>query len=171
MHMPAASPSASRLAVSATLHCLTGCSIGEVLGMVIGTGLGWQNLPTMLLAILLAFVFGYALTLRPLFRAGLAPSAAFRLALASDTLSITVMEIVDNGIMLLVPGAMDAHLSDPLFWGSLLVALVIAGLVAFPINRRLILRGRGHALVHRHHAGHSDVEANDQKVRSEHDHH
>jgi hypothetical protein len=171
MQMPATSPSANRLAVSATVHCLTGCSIGEVLGMVIGTGLGWQNLPTMALAILLAFVFGYALTLRPLFRAGLAASAAFRLAFASDTLSITVMEIVDNGIMLLVPGAMDAHLSDGLFWGSLLVALLIAGLVAFPINRWLILRGRGHALVHRHHAEHVDAQHDDPKDRSQHHHH
>ncbi len=164
-----ASPSANRLAVSATIHCLTGCSIGEVLGMVIGTGLGWANLPTMALAILLAFVFGYALTLRPLFRAGLAAGAAFRLAFASDTLSITVMEIVDNGIMLLVPGAMDAHLSDPLFWGSLLVALLIAGMAAFPINRWLILRGRGHALVHQHHA-HADAERAETKHESHHRH-
>lgn len=139
--------------------------------MVIGTGLGWQNLPTMALAIFLAFVFGYALTLRPLFRAGLAPSAAFRLAFASDTLSITVMEIVDNGIMLLVPGAMNAHLSDALFWGSLIVALLIAGVVAFPINRWLILRGRGHALVHRHHADHSDAQHRGPNDGLQHHHH
>ena len=145
--------SPNRLAVTATVHCLTGCAIGEVLGMVIGTALGWANLPTIALAILLAFIFGYALTLLPLFRAGLAAGAALRLALAADTLSITVMEIVDNLIMLIIPGAMDAHVSDPLFWGSLLVALLIAGIIAFPVNRWLILRGRGHAVIHQHHSG------------------
>jgi hypothetical protein len=129
--------------------------------MVIGTARGWGNVPTMALAIVLAFVFGYALTLLPLFRAGLATGAALRLAFAADTLSITIMEIVDNGIMLLVPGAMDAHLSDPLFWGSLLVALVIAGLAAYPVNRWLILRGRGHALVHQHHTDDSAAQDSD----------
>ena len=152
MHPPDTT-SPNRLAVSATVHCLTGCSIGEVLGMVIGTALGWADMPTMAVAIVLAFVFGYALTLRPLIRAGLAVTAALRLALAADTVSITVMEIVDNAIMLIIPGAMDAHLLEPLFWGSLLVALLIAGVAAFPINRWLILRGRGHALIHRHHSG------------------
>ena len=148
---PAPSSSPNRLAYSATLHCLAGCSIGEVLGMVIGTALGWANLPTMGLAILLAFIFGYAFTLVPLFKAGLAAGAAFRLALASDTISITVMEIIDNLIMVIIPGAMDAHLTEPLFWGSLMAALLIAGVIAFPINRWLILRGRGHALIHQHH--------------------
>jgi hypothetical protein len=123
--------------------------------MVIGTALGWANLPTIALAILLAFIFGYALTLLPLLRAGLAAGVALRLALAADTISITIMEIVDNLIMLIIPGAMDAHVSDPLFWGSLLVALLIAGIVAFPVNRWLILRGRGHAVVHQHHNRHA----------------
>ena len=143
--------SLNRLAVSATLHCLTGCGIGEVLGMVIGTALGWGNGATMALAIGLAFVFGYALTMRPLLRAGLTAGAAAGLALAADTASITIMEIVDNAIMLAIPGAMDAGLKEPLFWGSLALALLIAGAAAFPVNRWLIARGRGHAVVHRHH--------------------
>lgn len=147
----AAAPSLNRLAFSATLHCLTGCSIGEVLGMVIGTALGWGNWPTLALAVLLAFIFGYALTLLPLLRAGIATRTALGLALAADTLSITVMEIVDNAVMLLIPGAMDAALNEPLFWGSLAFALVLAGIAAFPANRFLIARGRGHALVHAHH--------------------
>lgn len=140
-----------RLALSATLHCLTGCSIGEVLGMVVGTALHWSNAATIAVSIALAFVFGYSLTLWPLVRAGLRWAAALPLALAADTISITVMEIVDNAIMLLVPGAMDAHLTDPLFWGSLAVSLVVAGIAAFPVNRWLIMRGRGHARVHAHH--------------------
>jgi hypothetical protein len=144
--------SLNRLAGSATLHCLTGCGIGEVLGLVIGTALGWGNGATMVLAIGLAFVFGYALTMLPLLRAGLTAGAAAGLALAADTASITIMEIVDNAIMLAIPGAMDAGLGEPLFWGSLAVALVIAGAAAFPVNRWLIARGRGHAVVHRHHA-------------------
>jgi hypothetical protein len=140
--------SLNRLAFSATAHCLTGCAVGEMLGMVIGTALGWGNLATIALAVALAFVFGYALTLAPLLRAGLALGPALGLAFASDTLSITIMEIVDNAIMLLIPGAMDAALSDLRFWGSLAFALVVAGAAAFPVNRWLILRGRGHALVH-----------------------
>jgi hypothetical protein len=144
--------SLNRLAVSATLHCLSGCAIGEVLGMVIGTALGYSNAKTMLLAIVLAFVFGYALTMLPLLRGGLTAASAARLALAADTASIAIMEIVDNGIMLAIPGAMDASLRSPLFWGSLAVALIIAGAVAFPVNRWLIARGRGHAVVHHHHA-------------------
>lgn len=147
--------SLNRLAVSATIHCLTGCSIGEVLGMVIGTALSWGNWETVALSVTLAFAFGYALTLLPLLRAGLAVSTALGLAFASDTLSITVMEIVDNAIMLVIPGAMDAGLAEPLFWGSMLLALVVAGVAAFPINRWLIARGRGHALVHQHHGHHS----------------
>ena len=146
-----AAVSLNRLATSATLHCLTGCGIGEVLGLVLGTALGWGNGATMALAIALAFVFGYALTMLPLLRAGLAAGAAAGLALASDTASITIMEIVDNAIMFAIPGAMDAGLGDPLFWGSLALALLIAGAAAFPVNRWLIARGRGHAVVHRHH--------------------
>ena len=149
-HVHPATPSLSRTAWSATLHCLTGCAIGEVLGMVIGTALGWGNAATIALAVVLAFFFGYALTLRPLLRA-MSFAAAVRLALAADTASITVMEIVDNAIMLVIPGAMDAGLASILFWASLAVSLVIAALAAFPVNRWLISRGRGHAVVHAHH--------------------
>ena len=141
----------NRLAVSATVHCLTGCAIGEVIGMTVGTGLGWGAGATIALSVVLAFVSGYALTMLPLLRAGLGAGAATRLALAADTLSIAVMEIVDNAIMVAIPGAMAAGLREPLFWGSLLGALLIAGAAAFPINRWLIARGRGHAVVHRHH--------------------
>lgn len=143
--------SLNRLAAQATTHCLTGCAIGEVLGLVIGTALGWATVPTIVLAIALAFVFGYSFTLWPLIGSGMSFGAAAGLALAADTLSITVMEIVDNGIMLVIPGAMDAHLDSPLFWGSLAVALAIAWVVAFPVNRWLIARGRGHAVVHDRH--------------------
>ena len=123
--------------------------------MVIGTALGWSDFQTIVLAIVLAFFFGYSLTMLPLLRAGLALGAAIPLALASDTISIAVMEIVDNAIMLLIPGALGAGLTDVLFWGSLAVALVIAGAVAFPVNRWLIARGKGHAVVHEHHHGHA----------------
>lgn len=143
--------SLNRTALMATLHCLTGCTIGEVLGMVIGTALGWSNGPTVGLAVALAFLIGYGMTLRPLRRAGLAWSAALELALASDTLSMGTMEFVDNVIMLAIPGAMGAGLSDPLFWGSLILSLILAGAAAFPVNRWLIARGQGHALVHGHH--------------------
>lgn len=146
----------TRLAVSATLHCLSGCAIGEVLGMVLGTALGLSSGATIALAVLLAFAFGYAFTMAPLLRAGMGVRKAGRLALAADSASIAIMEIVDNVIMLAIPGAMDAPLSSPLFWGSLAAALAIAGLAAFPINRWLIARGRGHATVHaahRHDAG------------------
>jgi hypothetical protein len=146
--------SLNRLAFSATLHCLTGCATGEVLGMVIGTAMGLDNASTILLAVILAFAFGYAFTLVPLVRAGLAWSAALKLALAADTASITVMEIVDNAIMLAIPGAMDAGLGRLLFWSSLAFALVVAGVAAFPVNRWLIVRGRGHTLVHAHHSHH-----------------
>ena len=147
--------SLNRLAFSATAHCLTGCAIGEVLGMVIGTALGWSNFRTIVLAIVLAFFFGYLLTMLPLLGAGLALGAAIPLALASDTISIAVMEVVDNAIMLLIPGALGAGLTDALFWGSLAASLVIAGAVAFPVNRWLIARGKGHAVVHGHHHGHA----------------
>ncbi|ALA58365.1 DUF4396 domain-containing protein [Nitrospira moscoviensis] len=143
--------SLNRLAVSATVHCLTGCAIGEVLGMVIGTALGWSNWPTVALAVVLAFVFGYALTLWPLRRAGIAWGTALGLAFASDTVSITIMELVDNAVMLAIPGAMEAGLTDFLFWGSLAVSLIVAGVAAFPVNRWLIAQGKGHAVVHAHH--------------------
>ncbi|WP_418956598.1 DUF4396 domain-containing protein [Streptomyces tritici] len=139
------------MAAKATLHCLTGCAIGEVLGMIIGTALGWGNAPTMALAIVLAFFFGYSLTLWAVKRAGLGLKAAIGVALAADTLSITVMEIVDNGVLLLVPGAMDAHLSDGLFWGALAFAFLVAFLVTTPVNKWLIGRGKGHAVVHQYH--------------------
>jgi len=137
------------LAFSATVHCLTGCAIGEVAGMAIGTALGFSNLATIVLAVVLAFLFGYGLTSLPLLRSGMALGAVVPIALASDTLSIATMEIVDNLIMLTVPGAMDAGLGSLLFWGSLAFALVVAGLVAWPVNRWLIARGKGHAVVHR----------------------
>ena len=146
--MPAAGGALTALAVSATLHCLTGCAIGEVSGMAIGTALGFSNLGTVLLAIALAFLFGYGLTSLPLLRAGLALGAVIPIALASDTLSIATMEVVDNAIMLLVPGAMEAGMDDLLFWGSLCFALAVAGAVAVPVNRHLIARGKGHAVVH-----------------------
>lgn len=147
----AGSASLTRTAISATLHCLTGCAIGEVLGMVIGTGLGWGNGATIALSITLAFLFGYALTLLPLLRSGLRLRQALRVALAADTASIAIMEIVDNALMLAIPGAMSAGLASPLFWGSLATSLAVAGVVAVPVNRWLIARGRGHALVHGRH--------------------
>jgi hypothetical protein len=147
-------PTSVRLALSATVHCLTGCGIGEVLGLVIATALGLPNFPAIVLAIVLAFFFGYGLTLRPLVAGGMAFGQALQLAFAADTLSIVVMEIVDNAIVLAVPGAMDAGLNDPLFWGSLAFALVVAFVVAFPVNLWLIRRGRGHAVVHGRHMSH-----------------
>ena len=146
--------SLNRIAWSATLHCLTGCAIGEVLGMVIGTGLGWSNPATIALAVVLAFAFGYALTMRPLLGSGLSLRRAAGLALASDSASIAVMEVVDNLVMLVIPGAMDAPLDSVLFWASLALALAIAAVAAFPVNRYLIARGRGHAVVHALH-GHA----------------
>ena len=143
--------SLNQTAFMATVHCLTGCTIGEVLGMVLGTTWGWSNWPTVALAVVLAFFFGYAMTLVPLRRAGMAWSTALGLAFASDTLSMATMELVDNAIILVIPGAMDAGLADPLFWGSLVVAMILAGVAAFPVNRWLIARGKGHALVHAHH--------------------
>jgi hypothetical protein len=145
------SESLNRLALSATVHCLTGCAIGEVLGMVIGTAFGWTNGATIVASILLAFVFGYGLTSLPLVRSGLPLRRVAPLAFASDTLSIATMEIVDTLIVVLIPGAMDAGVGDPLFWGSLVVALALAGAFAFPVNRRLIARGKGHAVIHAYH--------------------
>ena len=146
--MPTSGRALTAVALSATLHCLTGCAIGEVAGVAIGTALGWSDLATIALAIGLAFLFGYSLTSLPLLRAGMALATVVPIALASDTLSIAVMEIVDNAILLIIPGAMDAGLGDVLFWGSLSVALVIAGAFALPVNRWLIVRGKGHAVVH-----------------------
>jgi Domain of unknown function (DUF4396) len=140
-----------RTAFSATVHCLTGCAIGEVLGMTVGSALRWSNPATVAVSVVLAFFLGYALTMRPLLRSGLALAAAAKLALASDTVSITIMEIVDNAIMLVIPGAMEAGVDSALFGVSLALALVVAGVAAFPVNWWLIARGRGHAVVHAHH--------------------
>ncbi|MTE22351.1 DUF4396 domain-containing protein [Streptomyces sp. TRM43335] len=138
-------------AAKATLHCLTGCVIGEILGMAIGTALRWGNVPTMALAITLAFVFGYSFTLFAVRRAGLGLASAIRAALAADTVSITVMELVDNGIIALTPGAMDAHLDEGLFWAALLGGFAVAFLVTTPVNKWMIGRGKGHAVVHAYH--------------------
>jgi len=141
----------TRTAVSATLHCLTGCAIGEVLGMVIGTSLGWHNGATVALSVALAFVFGYSLTITPVLRAGVALRAAVGVALAADTLSILVMEIMDNAVMLVVPGAMEAGIASLLFWSALAFSFAVAFVVTVPVNRWLIARGRGHAVVHAFH--------------------
>ena len=141
----------TRTAVSATLHCLTGCAIGEVLGMVIGTALGLGTWPTVALAVALAFVFGYSLTIGPVLRAGVALGGAVKVALAADTVSIAVMEVVDNAVVLLVPGAMEAGLASWLFWGTLAGSLVVAFVVTVPVNRAMIGRGRGHAVAHEYH--------------------
>jgi uncharacterized protein DUF4396 len=143
----------TRMAVSATLHCLTGCATGEVLGMVLGTALGWSNAATVGASIVLAFAFGYSFTLTPVLRSGLGLRAAVGVALAADTVSIAVMEVVDNAIVLVIPGAMDAGPTSVLFWASLAVALAVAFAVTVPVNRALIRRGKGHAVVHGHHGG------------------
>jgi hypothetical protein len=140
-----------RTAAQATLHCLTGCAIGEVLGMVVGTAFGLPNPVVVVLSIVLAFVFGYSLTMRGVLRAGVDLGRAFRIALAADTVSIAVMEVVDNTVVAAIPGALDASLADVLFWASLAVSLAIAFVVATPVNRWLIGRGRGHAVVHAYH--------------------
>ena len=137
-----------RTAVSATLHCLTGCAIGEVLGLVLATWWGWANVPSILLAIVLAFFFGYLLTFTSVRRHGLTPAAAIRVAVAADTVSIAVMEVIDNAFVVSVPGAMDAGLADLLFWSSLAASLAIAFAVTVPVNRWMIGRGKGHAVVH-----------------------
>jgi len=151
MHAHAA-PSLNQTAFQATVHCLTGCAIGEVLGLVIATALGWHDLPSILLAIVLAFAFGYGLTMQPLLAGGLAFREAVRAAIVGDTISITTMEIMDNAIVLAIPGAMAAGLLDGLFWGSLVLSLVVAFVVTLPVNRWLIARGLGHAAVHAHHS-------------------
>jgi hypothetical protein len=147
----ASGPSLTRTALSATIHCLTGCAIGEVLGLVLSTWWGWSNTGNVVLSVSLAFVFGYSLTILPLLRGGLTLRRSLPLALASDTLSIATMEVLDTLIILIVPGAMNAGLGDPLFWGSLAGALFVAFWAAFPVNRALIARGKGHAVVHAHH--------------------
>jgi hypothetical protein len=146
--------SLNRLAASATTHCLTGCAIGEVLGFIIGTALGWGDFQTIALAVVLAFFFGYLLTSLPLFRSGMTLREIVPIALAADTVSITIMEIVDNAVLLVIPGAMEAGLADALFWWSLALALAVAWVITFPVNRWMIGRGRGHAVVHEHHGHH-----------------
>ena len=144
--------SLNRSAFSATVHCLTGCAIGEVLGMVLATWWGWGNVASIVLAVVLAFFFGYSLTLGPVLRAGVPFRRALPVAFASDTASISVMEVVDNAFIVLVPGAIDAALTDALFWWSLGVSLIVAFAFALPLNRWLIGRGKGHAVVHAYHA-------------------
>ena len=148
---PAEWESLNYTALVATLHCLLGCAIGEVAGLLIGTALGWSNAATIVLAIALAFVTGFAFTALPFLRRGYAIKAALRIALAADAASITIMELVDNSLMLAIPGAMDAPIDSLFFWTSMLVALAVAGVVAYPVNRWLIARGKGHAVAHTHH--------------------
>lgn len=145
----------NKMAASATLHCLTGCAIGEVAGLIIGTAFGWSNLATTILAIALAFVFGYALSTLPLRKAGLGFFAALSIVFAADTLSIATMEIVDNAVMYLIPNAMHTTIIDPLFWMSMPIALTVAYFAAYPVNKYLLARGKGHALVMKYHQGHS----------------
>jgi hypothetical protein len=151
--------SLNRTAWVATLHCLTGCAIGEVAGLMLGTALGWANGPTIALAVVLAFLFGFALTAAPFLRRGYAVRDAARIAFAADTASITIMEIVDNALMLVIPGAMDAPVASLHFWGSLGVALAVAGLAAYPVNRWLIARGKGHAVAHLHGDAHRGLDS------------
>ncbi|HJS94598.1 MAG TPA: DUF4396 domain-containing protein [Solirubrobacteraceae bacterium] len=150
-HSVHAGTSLNRTAFSATVHCLTGCAIGEILGMVLSTWWGWSNTGNVVLSISLAFAFGYSLTMLPLLRAGLTLRRSLPLAFASDTLSIGTMELFDTVIILIVPGAIDADLGEPLFWGSLAAALLVAFWAAFPVNRALIARGKGHAVIHAYH--------------------
>lgn len=147
--------SLNKTAASATLHCLTGCAIGEVAGLIIGTALGWTALQTIILAVTLAFVFGFALSTLPLRKAGLGFFAALSIVFAADTLSIATMEVIDNVVMAAIPGAMSAGLVSPLFWISMPIALAVAYLAAFPVNKYLLTRGKGHALVMKYHEGHS----------------
>jgi hypothetical protein len=144
----------NKMAASATLHCLTGCALGEVTGLIIGTALGWTALQTIALAVVLAFIFGFALSTLPLRKAGLGFFAALSIVFAADTLSIATMEIVDNAVMAAIPGAMSAGLVSPLFWVSMPIALAVAYLAAYPVNRYLLTKGKGHALVMKYHEGH-----------------
>jgi hypothetical protein len=154
-HAPTgAGPSLNRLSVSATLHCMTGCVLGEVTGLVIATALGWSDLATIALAVALAFLFGYTLTSMPLFRAGLTLGAIIPIALATDTVSIAIMEVIENATMLVFPGAMEAPLDSFTFWGPMALGFAIAFPFAFAANRYLLQRGKGHALVHQYHQGH-----------------
>ncbi len=146
--------SLNSMAANATLHCLTGCAIGEILGLMIGTALGLSNAATIALAVGLAFLFGYALSTLPLVQAGLGFFAALSVVFAADTLSITVMEVVDNLVMMLIPGAMEAGLVNPVFWLGMMIALTAAFVAAYPVNRYLIDKGKGHALTHQYHQGH-----------------
>jgi hypothetical protein len=148
---PAEGRALTRLAVSATLHCLTGCAIGEILGLVLATWWGWSNGPSIALAVVLAFVFGYAFTIAPVLRSGLALRTAIGVALAADTVSILTMEVIDNAVVLAVPGAMEAGLTSWLFWASLVFSLAVAFVVTVPVNRALVARGKGHAVVHQYH--------------------
>jgi hypothetical protein len=148
---PVGEESLNHIALIATLHCLLGCAIGEVAGLLIGTALGWSNAATIALAIVLAFITGFAFTALPFLRCGYALKAALRIALAADTVSITIMELVDNSLMLAIPGAMDAPIDSLFFWASMLVSLAVAGVAAYPVNRWLIARGKGHAVAHAHH--------------------
>lgn len=141
-------------AASATLHCLTGCAIGEILGMIISTALGWAATGSITISVLLAFIFGYAFSMRPLVSGGLSLKKALKVALVADTISIAVMELADNGFILIVPGAIHASLNTFLFWASLLISLVVAFIAAFPVNRFLIARGKGHAIAHGYHSNH-----------------
>jgi hypothetical protein len=152
-------PSLRQTALSATLHCLTGCAIGEVLGLIIGEALGWPTAGTVALAIVLAFVFGYSLSMRPVLKSGVPLKVALGLVLAADTLSIATMEIVDNTVMAAIPGAMEAGLDNPTFWWGMAVALAAAFVAAYPVNYYLLKRGKGHALTHEyhnHHGGHHE---------------
>jgi hypothetical protein len=168
MSASTASRELTRSAISATLHCLTGCALGEILGMVITTALGWHNAANITISIVLAFVFGYTLAMRPVLAAGVPFAQALGVALASDTASITSMEIVDNLGLIFIPGAMNAGLADWLFWGSLVASLAIAFVITVPVNRLLISRGKGHALVHQYHEGHAGHEGHADHQSGEH---
>lgn len=142
------------MAISATVHCLIGCSIGEVAGLIIGTHLGLANASTVVLSITLAFISGYILSILPIVKSGVPLKKAARVVIAADTVSILTMEIVDNGVMLVIPGALGAGLLNPLFWVSMAISLVVAFMAAVPVNRYLLQKGKGHALVHEYHSGH-----------------
>jgi len=144
------------MAANATLHCLTGCALGEIAGLMIGTAIGLANGTTIILAVVLSFFFGYLLSTLPLLKAGLSFFAALSVVFAADTLSIATMEVVDNLTMAVIPGAMNAGLVNPVFWLSMMVALAVAFVAAFPVNRSLLAKGKGHALVHKYHSGHGD---------------